>query len=65
MAKMPVIDLSECNDCYGCIEVCAEVFQRNETMGYLEVAYLEEYPIEAIQEAINICPKDCICWEEE
>jgi len=63
MTKVPSIDLSGCTDCDGCIEICPEVFQRNETMGYVEVIELEEYPEEEILEAINICPADCICWE--
>ena len=63
MAKVPSIDLSGCTDCDGCIEICPEVFQRNETMGYVEVIELEEYPEDEVLEAINICPADCIGWE--
>jgi ferredoxin len=63
MAKVVSIDLGECNDCEGCIEICPEVFQRNESMGYIEVIELDEYPEEEVLEAINICPGDCIGWE--
>ncbi|UCG13326.1 MAG: ferredoxin [Deltaproteobacteria bacterium] len=63
MAKVPAIDLSECTDCDGCIEICPAVFHRNEAMGYIEVFDLEEYPEEAVQEAIKMCPADCIGWE--
>jgi ferredoxin len=42
MAKVPSIDWGGCNDCNGCIEICPEVFQRNETMHYIEVIELEE-----------------------
>lgn len=63
MVKVPAIDLSECTDCDGCIEICPAVFHRNEVMGYIEVFDLEEYPEEAVQEAIKMCPADCIGWE--
>jgi len=63
MAKIPSIDLGGCTDCDGCIEICPEVFQRNENMGFVEVIELEEYPEEEVLEAINICPGDCIGWE--
>ena len=63
MAKVPSIDLGGCTDCDGCIEICPQVFQRNETIGYVEVIELEEYPEEDVQEVMNICPADCIGWE--
>ena len=63
MKRIPAVDIADCIDCGGCIELCPEVFRKNE-MGYIEVAPLLEYPHSAIQEAINICPVDCITWEE-
>lgn len=63
MVKVPSIDLAGCTDCDSCIEICPEVFRRNETMGYVEVIELEKYPAEELLEAINICPADCIGWE--
>jgi len=63
MAKIPEIDLGECVGCEGCVEVCPEVFKINPA-GYIEVAELDHYPEEAVQEAINICPTDCITWRE-
>ncbi len=65
MARVPVLDPGECTDCDGCITVCPSVFQRNDTMGYIEIAECEEYPEGGIQEAINICPRGCIQWAEE
>lgn len=62
--RRPVVDLGCCLLCEGCLEVCPEVFSLNPAGGYLEVAELEVYPEEAVQEAINICPADCIAWEE-
>ena len=63
MAKVPVVDLSECIECDCCVEICPEVFRCNLAMGYIEVSDLEEYPEEAVQEAIKMCPADCIGWE--
>ncbi|MBW1980228.1 MAG: ferredoxin [Deltaproteobacteria bacterium] len=65
MAKVPAIDLSDCSYCGGCISVCPEVFHLHECAGYIEVVQLAEYPEEKVQEAINICPEDCICWQEK
>ena len=63
MKRIPVVDIADCIDCGGCIELCPDVFRKNE-MGNIEVVSLLEYPHSAIQEAINICPADCITWEE-
>lgn len=65
MAKVPVVDLSECIECECCVEICPEVFRCNEAVGYIEVVELEKYPELDIQDAINFCPTDCISWEEE
>ena len=64
MRKIPVIDLSECIDCDSCLEICPAVFKRNSETGYIEVMDLPDYPEEDVQEAINICPADCITWED-
>ena len=62
--KIPVVDIGTCTLCMGCVEVCPEVFRENDA-GYIEVAELETYPEEAINEAIKYCPEDCITWEED
>ena len=61
--KIPVIDLSQCDDCDACIEVCPSVFRRNDA-GYIEVVDVAEYPEDEVEEAIKNCPADCIAWEE-
>ncbi len=65
MKKIPVIDLGKCTECEGCIEVAPKVFRYNDVAGYLEVIDLEEYPQKDVDEAIKICPADCIFWEQE
>ena len=64
MARVPVVDLGECVECGGCVEVCPEVFCHNEAMGYIEVIECDNYPEFEVQDAINFCPTGCICWEE-
>ena len=63
MARIPVVDMARCTLCEGCLEVCPQVFRLNPA-GYLEIAEMDEYPEDCVQEAINCCPTDCIDWEE-
>lgn len=63
MMRRPNVDISQCTLCEGCIELCPEVFSQN-AAGYIEVADLDQYPEDAIDEAISMCPADCIFWEE-
>jgi ferredoxin len=60
---IPVIDLSECTDCGSCLELCPSVFKRNEETARIEMMDLSEYPEEGVEEAISMCPADCIAWE--
>lgn len=62
MKRVPNVDLSQCTDCESCVELCPEVFRRNEETGLIEVRDLDEYPQDAIEEAIKMCPADCIGW---
>lgn len=61
--RIPILDLGRCVDCDACLELCPQVFKRNEA-GYIEVASLELYPEACIEEAINCCRSDCISWED-
>ena len=61
--KIPVVDLSQCNLCGGCIDMCPPVFKLNDA-GYIEVIELISYPKIEVEEAIKYCPEDCILWEE-
>ena len=60
--KIPVIDLSDCNLCGSCVEVCPDVFRFNEA-GFVEVIERDAYPEDDVNEAIKYCPEDCIYWE--
>ena len=64
MKRIPVIDLGKCTDCESCLALCPKVFVRSPETGFIEVTDLDEYPVEDIQEAMSMCPVDCIEWEE-
>lgn len=64
MSKAPYIDRSDCTDCESCIDLLPHIFARNKETGCIEVAELPEYPEEAVQEVMVICPGDCISWQE-
>ena len=38
------------------------VFVLNDA-GYIEVADLDAYPVDEVNDAIKYCPEDCISWE--
>lgn len=62
--KKPVVELSDCTVCGGCLDACPSVFKLNEA-GYIEVIELDEHPREEVDDAIKYCPEDCIYWEED
>lgn len=64
MKKVPFIDIRRCTGCESCIEVCPLVFKKDMETGVIEVMELAEYPEEAVDQAITICPAGCIRWEE-
>ncbi|MBW2029676.1 MAG: ferredoxin [Deltaproteobacteria bacterium] len=65
MRKVPVIDPSRCNDCQSCIELCPGVFRKNKETGAIEIIELPDYPEDEVEEAMSMCPEDCISWEEK
>jgi len=65
MHRVPVLDLTRCSECEACLDLCPEVFTRNPDTGRIEVEDLPEYPEGAVQEVINLCPRDCVEWDEE
>jgi ferredoxin len=64
MMKRPVVDMAACTLCEGCLELVPEVFSLNQAGGYIEVAELERYPEQRVQEALADCPAGAIAWEE-
>ena len=62
--KKPLVELSDCIACGVCAEVSPEVFRLSDA-GYIEIAALESYPEDEVNEAIKYCPTDCISWTVE
>lgn len=62
--KIPGVDIGVCSACMGCVEICPAVFRLKEAAGYIEVIPLARYPESEVDEAIKLCPEDCIGWEE-
>lgn len=62
--RFPIIDMSRCSLCGGCVEVAPKVFRYNSVMGIMEVIDFQVYPDALVEEAIKNCPKDCIIWDE-
>ena len=59
------MDLSRCSKCGGCIEVAPEIFSFSESGGYIEICDLDYYDRDEVEEAMKLCPEDCIHWEEQ
>ncbi len=63
--KRPVIELSECVLCDICVEMCPDVFIKNDA-GYIEVTEsVFTCSEEDINDVIRNCRGDCIFWDEE
>ncbi len=64
MSKKVYIDEEECIGCGSCEEVCPEVFKLNEETDKAEVIKPEGGPEDLIEEAMEVCPVECIYWED-
>ncbi len=64
MSKKVYIDEEECIGCGSCEEVCPEVFKLNDETDKAEIIKAEGGPEDLIEEAIGICPVECIYWED-
>ncbi len=62
-----LLDLSRCNACSGCCEICPDIFQWDDNTGRptLKRQFATH---DEVREAISLCPKRCISiegWDEE
>jgi ferredoxin len=64
MSRTLYIDEEECIGCGSCEEICPEVFKLDEETEKAEVIKPEGAPEDLIEEAMEICPVECIYWEE-
>ncbi|MBM4295153.1 MAG: ferredoxin [Deltaproteobacteria bacterium] len=62
---LPVVVEEECIACGVCAEVCPEVFQMNESLGFAQVLNPSGGSEEKIQEAMEVCPVHCIHWSDK
>ena len=63
MNRFPLVDTGKCTLCMGCLEVAPGVFRYNSELNIIEVVELKRYPEKEVNEAIVLCPADCIEWE--
>lgn len=63
MARKVVLDDDCCIGCGSCAEVCPEVFEMDDEAEKAHVILAEGGDEECIEEAINVCPSECIAWE--
>ncbi len=64
MAREFYIDDEECIACGSCAETCSGCFQFEDGMNVAMVMHLD-CPEDEIQEAMDICPVQCIHWGKE
>jgi ferredoxin len=77
MVRTAYIEFIKCVGCEACVELCPGIFRMNEDTGRAEIIpesmaenSMQDSGIngdnteECIQRAINICPADCIHWNE-
>ena len=64
-SNRPVVDLSRCSKCGGCMEVAPDIFRFSEGGGFVEVCELDHYDVDKVEEAMKYCPENCIHWQEE
>lgn len=79
--RKPIIDISECVLCDICVELCPEVFIKNQA-GYIEISETVDQSLDEIEDAqqkkgrikhledeieevIRNCRGDCISWGEK
>ncbi|HON37425.1 MAG TPA: ferredoxin [Deltaproteobacteria bacterium] len=65
MARIVYIIEQDCQGCGLCEDICPEVFRLDEESEVARVIKPKEGLEDLIQEAIESCPAECICWEEE
>jgi ferredoxin len=63
--RVPYIVEEECIACGACEESCPEVFKLNDSLGFAQVINPGGAPEDKIQEAVDVCPVQCIHWVDD
>ncbi len=58
------IDNESCIECGACADLCPEIFEMDERTGKARVIVFETERTDCIDEAISLCPAECITWLE-
>ena len=58
------LDNQACIECGACADVCPEVFEMDERSGKARVIAFEITEADCVEEAISICPAECIFWKD-
>ena len=58
------LDNEACIECGACAELCPEVFQMDDRTGRARVIVFEITDKSSVEEAIAICPVECISWKD-
>ncbi len=64
MDNKVIIETEEFIGCESCVEVCPEVFEFDDETEKAKVIQPEGSPEDCVNEAIEICPVECIFWED-
>ena len=48
----------------GCVEIAPDVFVYTENLGMIQVVDHTDYCGKGVEEALRLCPVDCITWDE-
>lgn len=62
MAGKIYIREEDCIGCEGCVEICPEVFQLDMEREIARVINNSGKALDLIEEAIEMCPGQCIRW---
>ena len=58
------VDDEACMECGACADVCPEVFQMDERTGKALVIAFDIADGSRVEEAVSICPAECIYWKD-
>lgn len=63
MSRLVTVDIDTCIGCEACVEACPEVFSMGPG-GLAQVFNPDGASEEKIEEAMDMCPVNCILWED-